>query len=155
MGRWPFDRLISAIEPWCRDHDVFAQIGTSSVRPSCAHRDFIGSEEFVARLAAADIVITHAGNTVRLVQRQGSVPIAVAREARFGEMGNDHQVHYLRREERFGRVISVWDVERLDDAVREHDRLQRRLVAERQLPAVATPEHIITTMEDICRRIIR
>lgn len=155
MGRWPFDRLVSALDPWCRDHDVFAQIGTSTVRPGCAHRDFIGADEFDTRLAAADIVITHAGNTVRLVQRQGRVPIAVAREQRFGEMGNDHQVHYLRHEEQFGRVIPVWDVDRLEATVSDHEPQQRRLLLERDLPAVATPEHVVTTMEEILRRIIR
>ena len=34
----------------------------------------------------------------RLVQRAGKVPIAVARRAARGEMGNDHQVAFLRRE---------------------------------------------------------
>jgi SAM-dependent methyltransferase len=66
--------------------------------------------------------VTHAGNTVRLVQRLGKIPVAVARRSDLGEMANDHQVEYLKSEEREGRVTAVWEVDRLADAVRDHVR---------------------------------
>src|SRR5919197_2329443 len=97
MGRWPFDRLVGALAPLCAENQVFAQIGTATVLPPCEHARFLPYPELRARLAAADVVVTHAGNTVRLVQRAGKVPIAVARRAAIGEMGNDHQVAYLRQ----------------------------------------------------------
>src|SRR5438552_8881402 len=107
MSPWPFDRLLKAILPLCGAHRVFAQTGTSKITPPCAHASFVPYAALLGRIRAADVVITHAGNTVRLVQRAGKVPIAVARTAVAGEMPNDHQVVYLRHEVREGRVVAV------------------------------------------------
>lgn len=137
MGRWPFDRLLRAVEPLCAEHRVFAQTGTSDVELPCPHAPFVSSHELNARIAVADVVITHAGNTVRLVQRAGKVPIAVARESARGEMGNDHQATYLRAEERDGRVVAVWDVRELPAVVARHPETTRRLIGTRSLPPAA------------------
>jgi UDP-N-acetylglucosamine transferase subunit ALG13 len=154
MGPWPFDRLIDAIGPLCADHDVFAQTGASSVRPPCPHRAFVSFSELESRIREADLVITHAGNTVRLVQRAGKVPVAVARQSARGEMANDHQVEYLRREERTGPVVAVWDVRELPDVVRAHGCEQDRLLRERPVPQPATPERIIGVLDALCAQLI-
>jgi hypothetical protein len=138
MGRWPFDRLVAAAGALAADHDVFVQSGTSTVDPGCPAAGFVGPSELAERMAVADVVVTHAGNTVRTVQRLGRVPICVAREAARGEMGNDHQVHYLRAEERTGRAIGVWgDLGDLPAAVAGHATRQAELIATRPLPAPA------------------
>jgi SAM-dependent methyltransferase len=109
---------------------VFIQTGTSSMVPPCEHAPFIGYEETVRRLAAADVVITHAGNTVRLVQRMGKVPIAIAREAARGEMRNDHQVEYLVAEEPRGRVVALsGELQDLAGLVADHPERERGLLA--------------------------
>ena len=95
MGPWPFDRLVRAVAPLCTEHDVFVQTGTSRSCRRARTQRFLGPAETLRRITDADVVITHGGNTVRLVQRAGKVPIAVAREAARGEMRNDHQVAYL------------------------------------------------------------
>jgi SAM-dependent methyltransferase len=142
MSRWPFDRLVQAVASLCPEHRVFAQTGMSSVRPPCASSRFLPYDEWTARAAAADVVITHAGNSVRLVQRLGKVPIAVPRMARHGEMPNDHQVEYLRREERLGRVLAAWDVDALPAMVEGHSAAEQRLVRNRPLPAPADAEAV-------------
>jgi UDP-N-acetylglucosamine transferase subunit ALG13 len=119
MSEWPFDRLLSGVIPLCAEHEVFAQTGVSKIEPPCEFRPFIPFDALQDRLIAADLVITHAGNTVRLVQRLGKLPIACAREARFGEMANDHQVPYLRREEAMGRVVAAWDPSTISDLLRK------------------------------------
>ena len=140
MGRWPFDRLIAAAAELAREHEVFIQTGTSTVpTPGCVHRASVAPEELRERMLAADVVVTHAGNTVRWLQRRGRVPIAVARQADLGEMGNDHQVTYLRQEERRGRVLAVWDVHDLAGTVARHDELSAS-VADRPVPLVTHPE---------------
>lgn len=139
MGPWPFDRLISGVAALCGDHDVFVQTGTSTVVPPCPHAPFVDPDELDRRIAAADVVITHAGNTVRTVQRIGKVPVAVARESARGEMGNDHQVTYLRAEQETGRVIAVWDVASLPETVKHHNS-HAAAVADRPLPQVADPQ---------------
>ncbi|WFE32550.1 hypothetical protein [Micromonospora sp. WMMD975] len=155
MGPWPFDRLVAAVAPLCAAHDVFVQTGTSTVTPPCPHEAFLPLDDLRERLAAADVVITHAGNTVRLVQRLGRVPVAVAREAARGEMGNDHQVSYLRAEERTGRVVAVWDVTDLPAVVAGHPERQRLLLAERPLPDAVDDERLVATLDALCARLVR
>ena len=155
MGPWPFDRLIGAVAPLCADHEVFAQTGTSAIEPPCPHGAFMSFGEFNDRVHAADVIITHAGNTVRLVQREHKVPVAIARQAALGEMANDHQVHYLREEERAGPVVAVWDVSELPAAVRAHAQTQARLLSERPVPPAATPGHIIETLDALCARLVQ
>ena len=140
MGRWPFDRLVAAAAQLADEHEVFIQTGTSEVpTPGCEHRSSVAPEELRARMLEADVVITHAGNTVRWLQRRDRVPIAVAREEARGEMGNDHQVTYLRDEQARGRVLAVWDVRDLPDMVARHAELSAA-VADRPVPAVTDPE---------------
>jgi UDP-N-acetylglucosamine transferase subunit ALG13 len=155
MGPWPFDRLIAAIAPLCADHEVAAQTGTSTVRPPCPHAPFMPYDQLLQRLRAADVVVTHAGNTVRLVQRAGGVPIAVARRAALGEMGNDHQVDYLRLEERTGRVLAVWELDQLPAVVAGHPAAEQRLLAERPLPPAADPQRVTAILDALCARLVR
>jgi SAM-dependent methyltransferase/UDP-N-acetylglucosamine transferase subunit ALG13 len=138
MGPWRFDRLVSAVAPLTDGYDVFVQTGTSQLRPPCPHAHFLGFEETQRRLAEADVVVTHAGNTVRLVQRLGNVPVVVAREQRRGEMRNDHQVRFLKKEEQAGRVVALWG-DRIDlvAGVREQARVSRGTAAPTPPPAVA------------------
>jgi len=136
MGRWPFDRLIAAADRLAAvpGHDVFAQIGCSTVVPHCPHARFLPPDELDRLLATADVVITHAGNSVRLVQRLGKVPIAVARDPDLGEMGNDHQGRFLETERRRGRVVVLDDLEELRRAVADHPSIEVRLLGERAGP---------------------
>lgn len=145
MGPWPFDRLVAAVAAVSRDHDVFVQTGTSTVVPPCPHAPYLGFEETQRRIAEADVVVTHAGNTVRLVQRSGRVPIAVAREAGRGEMRNDHQVPYLMSETAAGRAVALVgdrDVlaRALVEAVAAHPRRERELL--RSLTSLAAPDGV-------------
>jgi SAM-dependent methyltransferase/UDP-N-acetylglucosamine transferase subunit ALG13 len=141
MGPWPFDRLVRAVAPLCAEHDVFVQTGTSFVVPPCPHQRFLGPAETLRRIHAADVVVTHGGNTVRLAQRAGKVPIAVAREAARGEMRNDHQVAYLAGERAGGRVrVLAGGEPALAAAVADHPGVQRRMLAAAPaLPAPADP----------------
>lgn len=153
MGPWPFDRLICALEPLTREHRVFAQTGTSVIHPPCEHAPFVPYPELLRRIEAADVVITHAGNTVRLVQRTGALPIAVARSAYLNEMGNDHQVAYLRTEEQAGRVQAVWDVADLSAAVRAHGG--RMVTGDLELAPVADPKKLADQLDGLWERLER
>lgn len=129
MGPWPFDRLLTALAEVSAQHDVFVQTGVSTVAPPCPHASFLGFEETQRRIASADVVITHGGNTVRLVQRSGRIPIAIAREAARGEMRNDHQVAYLRSEVAQGRVVALdGALHGLADVVSRHPEHERAML---------------------------
>lgn len=136
MGPWPFDRLVHAASRLAAHHHVFAQTGSSQVTPTCTFSPYISPAEVRMRIATADVIVTHAGNTVRLVQREGKVPIAVAREAARGEMSNDHQVRFLRQEEATGRVIAAWGaLDALGTCVRRHRAVETEILACRAEPA--------------------
>jgi SAM-dependent methyltransferase/UDP-N-acetylglucosamine transferase subunit ALG13 len=145
MGRWPFDRLVSAIEPLCAEHRVFAQTGTSTIKLSCEQYDFVPYPELLDRMKQADVVITHAGNTVRLVQRMGKLPIVVARTRSHGEMADDHQVDFLEDEERAGRVHAVWELDEIPALVQKIQGNQPR-VTERCAPP-ADPDAVAATLD--------
>jgi SAM-dependent methyltransferase/UDP-N-acetylglucosamine transferase subunit ALG13 len=138
MGPWPFDRLIAAVAPLCAEHDVFVQTGTSSVVPPCPHQPYLGPAETLHRIRTADVVVSHGGNTVRLAQRAGKIPIAVAREAARGEMRNDHQVAYLAGETDRARVLDGDDLTAaLAAAVADHPAVERTMLA--AAPPLARP----------------
>jgi SAM-dependent methyltransferase/UDP-N-acetylglucosamine transferase subunit ALG13 len=140
MGPWPFDRLLAAVRPLCQDHDVFVQTGPSTVPLPCESAAYLTFEDAQRRIVEADLVITHAGNTVRLVQRAGKLPVAVAREAARGEMGNDHQATYLREEEAAGRVLALWgDRPDLVDALRRYPAESAAYQGRPDLPGPADP----------------
>jgi SAM-dependent methyltransferase len=149
MGPWPFDRLIRAVAPLCHEHDVFVQTGTSSVLPPCPHQRFLGPAETLHRISDADVVVTHGGNTVRLAQRAGKVPIAVAREAARGEMRNDHQVAYLAGERASCRVrVLAGDEPGLAAAVADHPAVQSRMLAAAPpLPPPADPVRMVEALD--------
>jgi UDP-N-acetylglucosamine transferase subunit ALG13 len=149
MSEWPFDRLIRAGESLCAEHDVFVQRGSSSVAPPCPSIDFLPYPEMLRRIAEADVVVTHAGNTVRLVQRAGKVPIAVARTARKREMPNDHQVAYLEAEEQTGRVVAVWNAADLPEAVRAHPAVERTMLSSRALEPPVDPERVAVLLDEL------
>ncbi len=150
MSNRPFDRLLSAVLPLCARHRVFAQTGTSTVRLPCPQAPFVPYPDLLERIHAADVVITHAGNTVRLVQRAGKVPIAVARTAAAGEMSNDHQVEFLRHEEQIGPVVAVWNPsEEIAAAVEAHPAAERRLLETRPLPECVDGEDVAHVLDSL------
>lgn len=150
MGPFPFDRLVAAADELNGRYDVLAQIGTSSVVPRCPHVRYLHAAEFDERLRDADVVVTHAGNTVRRVQSLGRVPVAVARRPELGEMSNGHQVVYLERERRTGRVVAVDDVADLPAAVARHREMEAALLSARPCPPVVDP----TALADALDRLV-
>lgn len=154
MSPWPFDRLVAAIAPLCSEHRIFAQTGSSRVLPPCEHAPYIPFPELLDRIQRADVVITHAGNTVRLVQRAGKVPIVVARSAAKGEMANDHQITYLRHEEHGGRVVAAWDLTLLPRLVAEHPTIESRLLGERPLPNPADASLVAARLDELWRQLV-
>ena len=148
MGPWPFDRLLNAVRPLTADHDVFVQTGASGVDVGAPGAPFVSWQETQRRLGEADVVVTHAGNTVRLVQRLGKIPIAVAREALRGEMRNDHQVEYLAAERKAGRVVILaGDLGGLVDAVERHPATEAIMLASAAPLAVPDDAALVRLLE--------
>lgn len=149
MSAWPFDRLITAVLPLCDEHNVFIQSGVSTVALPCEHVPFLPYPEFQERIRQADVVITHAGNTVRLVQRAGKVPIVIARTSAHNEMPNDHQVEYLQYEARAGRIVAVWNVDELPLVVNKHAAIEAAMLTQRPVSAPVEPSNVSQQLNEL------
>jgi UDP-N-acetylglucosamine transferase subunit ALG13 len=93
----PFDRLVRAVDQWAGGTGVpavFAQIGDGLYRP--AHMEwtqYLPVEEFRRRVAAAGLVVSHAGMGNVLAALEAQKPLIVMpRRAALGEIRNDHQL---------------------------------------------------------------
>jgi UDP-N-acetylglucosamine transferase subunit ALG13 len=154
MSSWPFDRLLTAVAGLTVEHEVFVQSGCSEVPLGCPSTAFLSPAGLEHRIRTCDVVITHAGNTVRLAQRWGRVPIAVARVAALGEAANDHQVDFLRQEETATPVVAIWEPAELADAVALHPGRAAEL-SRRPVPQPVAPEQLRAAMNGLCRRLVR
>lgn len=85
------ERLVEIIPP---EWEVFWQTGSTDVRGlGIDGRSFVGERELSDQLAAADLVIAHAGvGSALAAMRAGRAPLLVPRRAARGEHVDDHQV---------------------------------------------------------------
>lgn len=148
-----FDRLIRTVDQWAANHarhDVFAQIGPTSYRP--AHIEwsqFIPPEEFRKRVAAADIVVAHAGMGSIITALELGKPILVMpRRGHLNETRNDHQVDTARQFLAQGRIHVAIDESELSQRLDNLDELKNAgIVADTS--KVASPELIVALRQFI------
>lgn len=91
-----FDRLITAVDRWAgtSGEQVIAQIGPSALVPDhLQYRDFLSCSESQEMIAAARLVVAHAGMGSIISALQAGKPIVILpRLARLGEHRNEHQL---------------------------------------------------------------
>lgn len=118
-----FDRLLMAVEEMkssiLNNADIFVQYGNSRIIPNnCSSVAFMSRDEFDEFIANASIIITHGGEgSIMKCLQAGKRPIVVPRQKIFGEHVNDHQFELVRRLETQDRVVAVYDIAGLTDAV--------------------------------------
>lgn len=113
----PFDRLVKLSDQCAsevQDWSWFAQIGIGGHPPNLmASAETVSADEFDNMMEQADLIIGHAGIGTILGALALGKPIAImAREARFSEHRNDHQLATL---ERFSKLPGVTPVRDLSD----------------------------------------
>jgi len=95
-GELPFDRLVRAMDAWAAAHpreDLLAQIGEGRFEPAHMrwHRR-LDREDYAAALAAAEVIVAHAGMGSLLSAGERGKPIVLLpRQSGFGEHRSDHQ----------------------------------------------------------------
>jgi len=130
----PFDRMVRPIDDWAKNRGegvVFAQVGPSTYRPR--HIEWVKFLETVdcrAKIAAADVVIAHAGmGTILTALEMGKPILVMPRRAELGEVRSNHQVATAEKLLAQGKVSVAMD---------EHELLSRLDV----LNALPSPERI-------------
>lgn len=96
----PFDRLVRAVDEWCRDRnrsDVFGQIGDpgpEGYKPSHFEwKFFIEPDEYERRFQQADFIIAHAGMGSIITALTLPKPVLIMpRHCNLKEHRNDHQI---------------------------------------------------------------
>jgi UDP-N-acetylglucosamine transferase subunit ALG13 len=124
----PFDRLLGWVDEALAALPVpFAgvcQHGPSRVRPrGLEPREGLPRQVFEAEMAAADVVICHAGvGTLWSAIHEGHRPLVVARRAALGEIVNDHQLEIVDALASEGRIEAIGDAEGLREALLRYAR---------------------------------
>lgn len=148
----PFDRLVKAVDAWAggnRETAAFAQIGSSSYRP--AHMEsaaYLPADAFRAKLAAASLIVSHAGIGNLLLALQAKKPILVMpRRLELNEMRNDHQLATARWLRQMPGVMVADDADELVETLRRGEWKEPGAVR-----TEASPELLATVKEFIeCR----
>lgn len=121
------DAVAAAVASGALPGEVLVQYGHATRPPAgCRSVPFLSREEFREAVAAAGVVVAHAGaGSLGACLAAGKRPVAVPRLARFGEIVNDHQLELARALAAQGRIVPVYDVEELPEALRRarEDRL--------------------------------
>lgn len=119
----PFPRMLEALADFARHapHEaVWVQHGAADLPEPLRGAAFVPRSELLARLGEARVVVTHAGSgSIGDALSAGHVPVVVPRRSALNEIVNDHQIELAEALEEEARVIAVYDVSTLPDAIRE------------------------------------
>jgi len=127
----PFNRLIEGIDRLVTkrllNEPVFIQLGFSTYIPkSCDWAEMLPYQEMMEKIREARIVIAHGGDTLMEILSMGKIPVAVPRQARFGEHVDDHQVRFVRRLEEMNKVLAVYEIDRLKEVILNYENLSQK-----------------------------
>ena len=120
----PFDRLIRAVDEL--KEPVLAEIGCSAYVPkNCRWERFMERSEFIRSCRDADVVVTHGGvGSIITALEFGRPVVAVPRLSRYGEHSNDHQLDIVNELARAGRIVALFDVNGLAQAIEKARQLK-------------------------------
>lgn len=129
-----FNRLVQKIDELRGSgvikEEVFIQTGYSTYGPKyCLWSQWIPYPQMIENVNKARIVITHGGPSSFIMSLQvGKTPIVVPRQSKFEEHVNNHQVKFCRAvADRYGSIIVVEDVGRLDEMIGKYDDLVKSM----------------------------
>lgn len=144
----PFARLVEGVAAWARaapgseSREVWMQHGESPLPAGIAGAALVPRDELLAKMAAADVVVVHAGSgTVRDALALGHVPVVVARRADHREHVNDHQAEIVKALS--DRIVTCDRPEDLAALTRAIDRARARRGEARELPGDALARAVV------------
>jgi UDP-N-acetylglucosamine transferase subunit ALG13 len=120
---FPFDRMAKEIDALKGDgtltDDVFMQLGSCTYEPKhCKFERYLSFGEMRENIAAADLVISHAGaGSTLLCLEIGKRPIIVTRQHKHNEHVDDHQIPFAKMMEKRNYVVVAYDPSELRDCI--------------------------------------
>lgn len=132
-----FERLVKKMDEIAAEleDEVIMQIGgTKYVPRNAKHFDFTTEQEMSVMYEKAVVVVTHAGAGVLLnVLEQGTPIVVVPRLKKYGEHIDDHQSELAAALEADAKVIEVYDIDQLKEAIGQAVVKQPQIVKDRRL----------------------
>lgn len=137
----PFNRLLAAVCELAASlpQPVFVQYGAAQDFhcQGCETAAFVDMPVFEQRVAAAELLILHAGaGSVIHAVRAGKVPVVMPRRARLGEHVDDHQLEFARELATTGKVVLCEEAGDLAKAAMQALARQRQLQSTHSEPAL-------------------
>ena len=120
-----FDRLVKAVDDLIGSgkikEKVTIQTGyTEYIPKNCDSFKFTDYDNIVELCKKASIIISHGGvGSIITPLELGRPVIVVPRLKRFNEHTNDHQLQIVKELERQGKIIPVYDIKNLENALEE------------------------------------
>lgn len=114
-----FERLVKKMDEIGRSVDVTIQIGNADYKPRYAeYFDFVGMDEILKNIEKAEVIVTHGGiGSVSDSLKYNKPTIVVPRLKKFKEHTNDHQLDLTKELEKEGRILVVYDIDELENAL--------------------------------------
>lgn len=155
----PFRRLLDAVCQLARQlpQPVFVQHGAAQDFgcPNCGGVAFMDMQAFEQQIAAAELLILHAGaGSVIHAVRAGRVPVVMPRRGSLGEHVDDHQLEFARELAATGKVVIAYDADSLWQAIAEALKRQRAMasgVVAGEPPLVGLVRKLIVEYAKSCR----
>ena len=129
---WDFTRLVKEMDRIAGeiDEEVVIQLSDIEYEPQNAkYFRFTSKEEIEGLYETARVVVSHAGVGSIISTLKHSKPgIVVPRRKEYGELVDDHQVEIARELEKERRIKVVWNMEDLEETLKNIDtsfQLQR------------------------------
>ena len=117
-----FERLVKEMDKIASkvSEEVIMQIGASKYIPETAKYFTFASQQEIKELCRkARVVVTHGGvGTILDVLQEGTPAVIVPRLKECGEVIDNHQLHLVHELEKQGKVVAVYDVKGLEEALR-------------------------------------
>lgn len=116
--KFQFNRLLKIIDKAIEtniiaDNNVFAQSGACTYLPKhYITKDYLNHDEFDYNMSKADIVVTHGGTgTIINALKKEKKVLAIARQSKYGEHVDNHQIQLLQVFEDAGLIATFTDEE--------------------------------------------
>ena len=131
-----FERLLKKMDEIAStlNEEVVMQKGHTRFRPQKAKWfDFTTEAGIKEWCQKARVVVTQPAMSILDAQEQDKPVIVVPRLKRYDEVVDDHQLDFARHLEEEGKVIAIYDVDKLEETLRKTDSKPVKLVRDQRL----------------------